>query len=176
MKRNYQVLFVLFILPIWFARVNCAAAQTVTLGWNASVSSDVVGYNIYYGTNSGSYPNKIDAGEVTTFTISNLTAGVTYYFAATDYDAGGNESGYSSEISFLLPGILTLTQGANAGAPPVIQFPVAPGHWYEVQATTDLQSWASIWQTDVATANTWLQFTDPDSAAFSSRFYRLVLH
>lgn len=69
-----------------------------------------------------------------------------------------------------------MSQGTNAGDPALIQFPVEPGHWYEVQATTDLQSWTTVWQTDVADANVWLQFADPEAGAFSSQFYRLVLH
>jgi hypothetical protein len=172
-KNKYHVLLVLFAL---LAGLERAAAWSVTLGWNASPSADAAGYNIYYGTTSGSYTNKITVGNVTSATISNLTAGVTYYFAATTCDTNANESAFSNEASFILSGVLTMSQGANAGAPALIQFPVEPGHWYEVQATTDLQSWTTIKQTDVATANIWVQFTDPNAGDFKSRFYRLVLH
>jgi hypothetical protein len=58
----------------------------------------------------------------------------------------------------------------------LIQFPVEPGHWYEVQATSDFQSWTTIWQTDVVDSNQWLQFSDTNMGAFNSRFYRLALH
>ena len=60
--------------------------------------------------------------------------------------------------------------------PALIQFPVEPGRSYEVQATTDFQSWETLWQTGVADANVWLQFTDPDTGAYTSRFYRLAMY
>ena len=175
MNHRCHFLLALSLLLVWLAGF-AHAAQTLTLVWNASASPEVAGYNIYYGTNCGSYSCKTAVSNVTTMTVSNLTAGVTYYFAVTAYDANGNESGYSAEVSYTLDGVLTLSQGTNPGDPALIQFPVEPGHWYEVQATTDLQSWATVWQTDVADANVWLQFADPEAGAFSSQFYRLVLH
>jgi hypothetical protein len=153
-----------------------APAQSVILNWNASSSSDVTGYNVYYGTNSGNYPYKVDAGNATALTVSNLVPGLTYYFAATAYDGVGDESGYSSEIAYIVPGFMMMTPGAGPNSPAQLQFPVAPGHWYEVQATTDLVNWSSIWQSDVMASNYWMQFTDPNAGSFSSRFYRLVLH
>lgn len=175
--------FYLPVMGFWLAGFVCASAASVVLDWSASSSASVAGYNVYYGTTSGNYPNKVDAGNATTVAISNLNAGATYYFAATAYDTNGNESAYSAEVSFIVPGILTMspgttpqTLGLNQGNLPMIQFPVAPGHWYEVQATTDLETWTSIWQTSVAVANVWIQFTDPDAGSFNSRFYRLVLH
>jgi hypothetical protein len=166
----------LFVVLIGIATLEKAHAQNVILDWNASASPDVSGYNVYYGTNSGNYPYKITAGNVLSATVSNLIPGLTYYFAATAYDAYGDESGYSPEISYLVPGLMTINSGGGAGGAATLQFPVAPGHWYEVQATTDLQTWTSIWQSDVMATNYWMQFVDPNAASFRSRFYRLVLH
>ena len=167
----------------WLAGLANATARNVELDWNASSSPNVAGYHVYYGTTSGNYSHKVDAGDAISVTISNLTAGATYFFAATAYDTNGNESAYSSEVSFIVPGILTMSQAAppasqSLGLPaaPLIQFPVEPGHWYEVQATTDFNTWTTIWQTSVAVSNVWLQFSDPDARLFPSRFYRLVLH
>ncbi len=113
---------------------------------------------------------------MTSATVSNLTAGVTYYFAATAVPVSGFESGLSNEATYIVPGCLTLSKGTNAGDPMLIRFPVASGQGYEVQATTDFQTWTNIWQTGVATSNAWVQFTDPNAGSFSSRFYRLVLN
>ena len=146
------------------------------MAWNPSVSTNVAAYNVYYGMTSGIYTAKLAVGNVTTATISNLTAGVTYFFVATTVGVNGNESVFSSEASFIVPGVMTMSQGASPGDSMLIKFPVAPGHWYEVQATTDFQSWITIWQTAVATSNAWVQFTDPNASRFSSRFYRLSLH
>jgi hypothetical protein len=171
-----QNIFRFLIVLLGFLCVDKALAVDLTLDWSASASPNAAGYNVYYGTSSGTYLYKVDAGNATSATLSNLTAGVTYYFAATTYDGVGDESAYSSEVSFIVPGILTMNSAASPGGPSPLQFPVAPGHWYEVQASTDLLNWASIWQSDVVASNCWMQFTDPAAASYSSRFYRLVLH
>jgi hypothetical protein len=169
--------FYLFILSVWLATCESAMAASVTLDWNASTSPSVAGYNVYFGTTSGNYTSKVDVGSATSITVSNLTAGLTYYFAATAYDVNGDESGFSSEISYTVPGGLRMTlAAATPGAAPVIQFPVVAGSWYEVQASTDLKRWASVAQTGVATASMVMQFTDPYASQYPSRFYRLVKH
>ena len=173
MTRKFCILFVLLISLVSLEK---ARARSIILEWNASISSDVAGYNVYYGTSSGNYSYKINVGNVTSLTVSNLACGVTYYFAATAYDANGNESAYSSEVTFVPPGILTVTPCTETSSSATLHFPVEPGHWYEVQATTDLQNWSTIWQTDVAATNVWTQYTDPNAGSFRSRFYRLVLH
>ena len=166
-----------FLIPLTlFIGLNHATAANVSLAWSPSSDTNVTGYNIYYGTSSGDYTSEVAIGNVSVITISNLTYGTTYYFAATAVDSVGDESGFSNEATFIVPGILTLSAGANPGDPMLIQFPVEQAHWYEVQASVDLQSWTTIWQTGVETANDWVQFSDPQAAAFPSRFYRLVLH
>lgn len=57
----------------------------------------LAGYKVYYGTSSGSYSMVIDAGNVTSYDVSGLTAG-TYYFVVTAYDTVGSESPYSNEV------------------------------------------------------------------------------
>ncbi|MDD2321566.1 MAG: fibronectin type III domain-containing protein [Geobacteraceae bacterium] len=77
---------------------------SATLAWEAPVNSDgtpmtnVAGYNVHYGTSSGSYRYKVDNGMLTTCTISGLSRG-TYYFSVTCYDASGSESSFSNETS-----------------------------------------------------------------------------
>jgi hypothetical protein len=168
---------------ILLAGLDRAFAESISLELDPSPDSDVVGYNIYYGTTSGDYTNKVTIRDKTTAAIPNLTAGKTYYFAATAFDINGMESGFSNEIQFIVPGAITLSRGVNPGDPVVIKFPVAPSHWYELQATTDLQHWITIWNTGVATSNAWVQFSGPASdpaplaiGGFSSRFYRLIGH
>ncbi len=51
---------------------------------------------MYYGTSSANYAVVITVGNVTTYKVDGLRPG-TYYFAATAYDTGGNESVYSNE-------------------------------------------------------------------------------
>ena len=173
MKQKFYFVFALLLL---LAGLEKVLGGGIILSWNASTSPDVAGYEIWYGTSSGVYAYNVNAGSATSVTISNLAPGITYYFAATAYDAQGNQSLFSSEISFLVPGMLTLAPNSNPGGPTLIQFPVEPGHSYEIQATVDLQNWTSIWQSGVATSNAWTQFTDPEAGSYASRFYRLVLH
>jgi hypothetical protein len=75
--------------------------NSVTLEWD-TVNPSPSGYRIYVGTTPGTYLGYVDAGLVTSTTITGLADG-TYYFAATSYDALNNESGYSQEISKTLP-------------------------------------------------------------------------
>ena len=79
------------------------APTQAQLTWSASSSSDVVGYRVYWGTASGSYVQSrgagVNTGAATSYTVGGLTVGQTYYFAVTAYDAAGNESAFSGEVS-----------------------------------------------------------------------------
>jgi hypothetical protein len=151
------------------------AGQSVTLGWNASTDSNVTGYYVYHGTASGVYTIKTDVGTNTVASISGLQEGQTDYFAVTAYNAAKMESAFSAQVPFIVPGVLQLTQDTNSSSFK-ITFPVAPGHWYEVQASVDLHSWTTALQTATETSNVWVKFSDPQSSLYSKRFYRLVLH
>jgi hypothetical protein len=79
--------------------------KSATLAWNAPTTNtdgtsltDLAGYKIYYGTSSGNYATSVNVGNVTTYTINNLSTG-TYYFAVTAYDSSAVESYYSNQVS-----------------------------------------------------------------------------
>lgn len=75
-------------------------AAQATLTWDPPVvATDVTGYMIHYGTASGAYSQSIDVGNTTSYTVSNLNDGQTYYFAATSYNRARQQSGYSNEAS-----------------------------------------------------------------------------
>src|SRR4030042_2475048 len=104
-KVNVVFLFVVFIL-LGFLYVPSAFAGFATISWDPPVTNadgtpvnDLAGYKIYYGTSSGNYSQNIDVGNVTTYTVGNLTEGITYYFAATSYDTARNESADSNEVT-----------------------------------------------------------------------------
>ncbi len=75
--------------------------DSATLTWNPNTDTDLGGYKLYIGTGSGSYTfaGPFDVKQATTYTVSNLPRGQTYYFAVTAYDMSGNESPYSAEVS-----------------------------------------------------------------------------
>jgi hypothetical protein len=77
-----------------------------TLEWNPNSEPELAGYRLYYGTASGYYEFSIDAGNRTTCTVTGLDPDLTYYFAATAYDAEGVESEYSNEVSWSAAGSL----------------------------------------------------------------------
>jgi hypothetical protein len=94
----------LFFLSL-FNAYNLYAAN-VTLTWippttkaDGAPLTDLAGYKIYYGVSSGSYTQNIDVGNITTYTVTNLSTGTAYYFATTAYDASSNESSFSNEVS-----------------------------------------------------------------------------
>ncbi len=77
---------------------------SVALAWNPPITNsdgsqltDLAGYKIYYGPSSGNYTNSVDLGNISSFTIGDLTAG-TWCFTTTAYDSLGNESSYSNEV------------------------------------------------------------------------------
>ena len=77
-----------------------ADAADVTLAWNPKQSPDIAGYRIYYGTCSGIYTSRIDAGKMTNLRIPDLDKGQIFYFAATTYDHNGNESNFLQEAVY----------------------------------------------------------------------------
>ncbi len=88
-------------------------ADTVTLAWDGV--SDATGYKIHYGNSSGPpYPNVIDVGNVTTYSVLNLSPG-TYYFAVTAYDAS-RVSSFSNEVSVILAGSCTYSLSGSSQA------------------------------------------------------------
>jgi len=93
----FSVLLVALLISVW------ARAEQVTLAWDANTEPDLAGYKVHYGTASGSYTVHIDVHNVTTYTVTGLTAGQTYYFVVTAYNAANNESGYSNQVSYSVP-------------------------------------------------------------------------
>jgi hypothetical protein len=105
---------VAIVLIMFFIAVRPAAAAQVTLAWDANSEADLAGYRIHYGTVAGNFSNHIDVKKVTSYTVSGLTAGQTYYFAASAYDTAGNESGYSNSVSSALVSDLNIAPNAPA--------------------------------------------------------------
>lgn len=89
------------------------ATQSVTFVWDPISDPSAVGYNVYFGTASHVYTNKVSVGNVSTATVTGLVEGATYYFAACTYNAQNQESDLSDEIVYTVP--LSVP-----GQPPVI--------------------------------------------------------
>ncbi|MFY4727853.1 fibronectin type III domain-containing protein [Nitrospira sp. BLG_2] len=78
-----------------------ATSETATLSWNANSEPDLEGYKIYLGTVSGGYDAPIATVpvDVTSYTITGLDTGTTYFFSVTAYNSSGAESSFSNEVS-----------------------------------------------------------------------------
>jgi hypothetical protein len=164
-----------FVVVVSLSACNVAKAVSSTpLVWNPNADPSVAGYNVYYGGVSRNYTNVINAGNSTNAVVDGLVEGKTYYFAVTAYTFDGAESDYSDEFSYIVPGFLTLTPGATAGSPMQVRFPVAVGHSYELQQSTDLVQWTTVWET-TGVNNSWVQYNAPINGS-RAQFYRVVLH
>lgn len=113
LKRTFIWICLVFAFIMFIHSSDNLFAADVTLSWDSSTTNDdgtplenPGRYKIHFGNASGNYSQIIDAGNVTTYTVNNLTEGLTYYFAVVTYDTLGNESGYSNEINMTIPVII----------------------------------------------------------------------
>lgn len=77
--------------------------HSVSLNWNASTTSNVVGYNVYRGTTSGSYSLLNSMNSSTSYTDTAVQNGQTYYYVVTAVDSVGAESSYSNPSPAVIP-------------------------------------------------------------------------
>ena len=78
----------------------------VFVEWDPNTEADLAGYKLYYGTTSriqGSYAETVVINDKDSTGWSLTLPGDTYYFALTAYDMSGNESGFSDEVSAVVP-------------------------------------------------------------------------
>lgn len=100
-KMKTYIYTTLSILMLTFAAFGGASTvntnnNSITLEWTPCANT--VAYKCYYGSKSMTYTNVITVGNTTAYTISNLTANVSYYFAITSVNGLQLESDYSKEI------------------------------------------------------------------------------
>ncbi len=89
---------------------TATSTGTAALQWNAptdnangSALTNLVGYNVYYGTSSGAMTNKIAINTVgvTNYVIQNMQSG-TWYFAMTAVNSSGVESVMTNTVQVAL--------------------------------------------------------------------------
>ncbi|GFE78049.1 hypothetical protein GCM10011487_00490 [Steroidobacter agaridevorans] len=85
-----------------------ASGPNVALSWNVPTETvdgetlqNLSGYRIHYGTNQNAMVNSIEVPSAgsNTYTVQNLKAGTTYYFAVRAVTADGDESEISNVVS-----------------------------------------------------------------------------
>jgi hypothetical protein len=82
------------------SEIATATSETATLSWNANSEPDLQGYKIYLATTSGGYGAPITTlpMDATSYTVTDLEIGTTYFFAVTAYNSSGAESSFSNEV------------------------------------------------------------------------------
>lgn len=173
MRRTCGFLMALALLGMGAIRAEAAPSEgkSITLAWDPSTGPNVSGYNVYYGTASGSYSKTISSGMATNATITDLTAGVTYYFAATAVDTAGLESAYSNEVEFTMPGTVGVGLAIGICAEGMtLSGPGVPGKIYEIEESADLKTWTRV-ASATADANGSFQTVQPLQQR--SKFFRI---
>ena len=81
-----------------------AVIHSVSLNWTPSAST-YSGFYVYRSSVSGGPYMKVDSSLIPTASYSDSTvySGQTYYYVATEVDSTGMESGYSGEVSAVIP-------------------------------------------------------------------------
>ncbi len=71
------------------------------LSWDANSAPNLEGYKVYLATASGGYgaPIATVAMDMTSYTVTGLETGTTYFFVVTAYNSSGAESSFSNEVS-----------------------------------------------------------------------------
>lgn len=75
-----------------------AAADTITLAWDATPDLTVGGYMLHVGTQSGTYTQDIDVGPATAYGWAGAVAGQRYCFAVSAYNGSHLEGAKSAEV------------------------------------------------------------------------------
>jgi hypothetical protein len=85
------------------------------LAWDPLASAELIGYNIYYGAQPGTYIHKrsVDASTVNT-TIRDLPIGTRYYFAVRGVNTLQEESAFSREVAVVISKPETSTSPLSA--------------------------------------------------------------
>lgn len=168
----------------------------VALQWNPNPEEYLAGYRVLYGLASGTYTQAVDVGNVTTFTLSGLTAGQVYYSVVVAYGTEGQESPPSDEITFIadpalppfaveaLPAPSADDPALTTSAPTVTDWAplptggfgftitAAPGKSLAVYASHDMLNWALL--SIVSNTTGRLRAVDNEAGQLPGRYYQIL--
>ena len=165
------------VLSLLAMKASAQGGLTATLAWDTSISADVAGYNIYYGTRSGVYTNSLSVDAYTTSTqISGLNAGTTYFFAVTAVDSASDESDFSPETYFstpVPPKLLTQTWSDPDGNPylEITTAQAIPRFWV-LEYSLDLADWYAF---DYGYGSAVDEVMPANNEYFPQLFFRLAI-
>jgi hypothetical protein len=145
----------------------------VTLAWDASRDTNVIGYALYYGLENAAATNRVDVGPALSATLTNLYAGTNYFFLVVAYNAAGIES-LPTGLIYSTPAISGLRIAKLSDGSTVLRFRSAVGSPCRVEYSS-LQDgqWLTMARTNADAAG-YVVVTDPSPGLPASRFYRGV--
>src|SRR5688572_17095105 len=85
-------------LLLTLAASRVAAADTITVMWDANSDPTVTGYIVYVGTQPGTYTQNFNVGSATSYSFTTAVPGQLYCFAASACVAGPIEGAKSAEV------------------------------------------------------------------------------
>jgi len=109
-----------FLIVLSTARPSNAG--DLVLAWDPPSDGITTGYLLSYGAAPGSYAQQLNVGYTTSFTLSGLSDGTTYYFVVRAYDAAGDVSDPSAEVAATVtpsvpPVVTTLSLSSSVASP-----------------------------------------------------------
>lgn len=162
-----------------------SAPQVISLTWDdPNPESDVIGYKVHLGTQSGVYTQSLDTGNSSEASFANLVPGQKYYCAVKAYNSSGLESTFSEEIAFIAIASDTTfnvsnlkvekQQGATSSSEVsmTVDGQLGTGTEIRLEASNDLVNWELISSHPNESGS--ITINDPGANGQSKRFYRFV--
>lgn len=140
---------------------------SATFVWDRYTNSPIGHFSIYYGGQSRTYTNQVNAGTGTNFTIFKTNwpeEFLNHYYAMTVVDLAGVESIFSDEVQY---------QESDGSIPPPTHFTLSwPSSWTNavIQSSTDNKFWKNF--ITVTATNSFTTNIPPDPV----RFFRFSGH
>ena len=144
--------------------------------WQSSADRTVTGYALYYGATGGPLTNRLDVGQATSISMTNLTALASYSFCVVAYDANLDESEPSNFLNYTTQAISSVNLNPARGGGMTVCFSVAPGGACHVEYTDTLTppNWKML-TTGTGDSNGVVNVVDTAVAPGGMRFYRAVV-
>lgn len=115
MKILRSLFFIILVSFLFAVSSSFAVDKQLTFAWDHD-GEDLAGFKIYYGTETENYNQQVDMLMASLCSVFSITpekfcyklslsvpegAVTKYYFSATAYDEGENESGYSEQVDYV---------------------------------------------------------------------------
>src|SRR5262249_28479314 len=78
-----------------------AAAESLSIRWDANPEPEVIGYMVYVGNAPGQYTQTIDVGKTTQYTYDGAVPGQRYCFSVAAYFNGPLLGAHSTDVCSL---------------------------------------------------------------------------